>query len=138
MSEEKIDVKKLTISKAITLFLEGKISKKDLKESFDKDDLFKLNSKQLEDVLKTYDKLESSGFLFKVKQLIPQDEYGYMDDIVYDTIHDYETFANSFVGMISAINADANNLGAQVDDILSKIKNKEGLEELAAIKDIVG
>ena len=46
MSEEKIDVKKLTISKAITLFLEGKISKKDLKESFDKDDLIKLNSKQ--------------------------------------------------------------------------------------------
>lgn len=94
--------------------------------------------KQLEDVLKTYDKLESSGFLFKVKQLIPQDEYSYMDDIVYDTIHDYETFANSFVGMISTINSDAKNLGNQVDEILSKIRNKEGLEELAAIKDIVG
>ena len=94
--------------------------------------------KQLEDVLKTYDKLESSGFLSKVKQLIPQNEYVYMDEIVYDTIHDYETFANSFVGMISTINSDAKNLGNQVDEILSKIRNKEGLEELAAIKDIVG
>ena len=61
-----------------------------------------------------------------------------MDEIVYDTIHDYETFANSFVVMISTINSDAKNLGNQVDEILSKIRNKEGLEELAAIKDIVG
>lgn len=51
MSEEKIDVKKLTISQAIDLFFDEKISKNELKEAFDKRSLFKLNSKKLENVL---------------------------------------------------------------------------------------
>ena len=52
MSDEKIDVKKLTVSKAIALFMEGKIPKKDLKDAIDKDDIFKkLNYRELEDLL---------------------------------------------------------------------------------------
>ena len=51
MSEERIDAKKLPISKAISLFMDGKISKDNLKDAFDKRSLFKLNSRQLEDVL---------------------------------------------------------------------------------------
>lgn len=52
MSEEKIDVKKLTVSKALSLFMEGKIPKKDLKDAIDKDDIFKkLSYSELEDLL---------------------------------------------------------------------------------------
>ena len=52
MSEEKIDIKKLTVSKALELFLQGKFSKKELKDAFDIDDLFKsLSYKELEDLL---------------------------------------------------------------------------------------
>lgn len=61
MSEEKIDAKKLTVSKAIDLFMDGKVSKNDLKEAFDKRSLFKLSSKQLEDVL-YMQKRDSSSF----------------------------------------------------------------------------
>ena len=52
MSEEKIDIKKLTVSKALELFLQGKFSKKELKDAFDIDDLFKsLSYKELEELL---------------------------------------------------------------------------------------
>lgn len=51
MSEEKINVKSLTVSKAVDLFLEGKISKSDMKDAFDKSSLFRVNSKRLEKIL---------------------------------------------------------------------------------------
>ena len=66
MSEEKIDAKKLTISKAIDLFLEGKISKDDMKDAFDKRSLFKLDSRKLEDVL-YIQKKDSSKFPKKLR-----------------------------------------------------------------------
>lgn len=94
--------------------------------------------KQLEDIVKTYDKLESSNLLHLIQAEIPEHEYDYIESMVYDTIDDYERFANSFVGMISAISSDASDLNQQINDIMNKIQNKEGLEELAAIKDIVG
>lgn len=61
MSEEKIDIKKLTVSKAIAMFLEGKFSKKELEDAFDIDDLFKkLSYKELEEVLYRQKKAPSS------------------------------------------------------------------------------
>ena len=37
--------------------------------------------------------------------------------------------------MMSIMSADATNLDSQVTDLLAKIRNKEGLEVLSAIKD---
>ena len=36
------------------------------------------------------------------------------------------------------MNSDAFNMNKEIDEIMTKIRNKEGLEELAVIRDIVG
>ena len=36
------------------------------------------------------------------------------------------------------MNSDAFNMNKEIDEIMAKIRNKEGLEELAVIRDIVG
>lgn len=94
--------------------------------------------KQLAEAPKSYDLLESNGVIRQICELIPEEEYQYIQDIVYDTAADMAKFNTSFAGMISTMSGEANSINEQLGQILNKIKNKEGLEELAVIKDIVG
>lgn len=78
MSEEKIDVKKLTVSQAIELLLDGKIKKAELEDVFDRDDLFKkLSYKELENLL--YRQSKESSLLpreLKIKSKDILHQYG--------------------------------------------------------------
>lgn len=77
MSEEKIDLKKLTRSQAIDAFYAGKVSKKELEDALDKKDLFKLRFKELEDVL--YNQKKSPKMFPKELRIKSEDiskEYG--------------------------------------------------------------
>lgn len=94
--------------------------------------------KQMADIAKTYDILESNGAIDIVTDAIPSTEYDFMTSLVSDTAKDLSNFNSSFAGMLSMMSSDASNLDSQINDILKKVKDKEGLELLDEIKNIVG
>lgn len=94
--------------------------------------------KQLSDAAKTYDLLESNEVFDKIMCAIPSAEYKFLNAAVNDTANDIARFNNSFAGMITAMSGDASAMDSQLTEIFEKIKNKEGLEELSAIRDIMG
>lgn len=87
---------------------------------------------------KIYDILETNHIIETVMDNIPEDELNFLQDLVNDTIKDVARYNNSAAGIIQAMNANAEGLNGQISSILEKIKNSEGLEQLSAIKDVVG
>lgn len=87
---------------------------------------------------KTYDLLESNGVVDRVLAILPDDERSFIAKLVDDTVEDIARYNSSFAGVIHTMTGDASNLGASVEEILSKIKNREGLELLGEIKNVVG
>lgn len=96
-----------------------------------------MTDKQKEDLYKLYDMMQTSGFFAVVQNNIPETEARDMYMLAQKTVKSFEKYANSFAGTMTSISSDANNLGAQIDDMLSKVRDKEGLEELAVIKDAI-
>lgn len=90
------------------------------------------------DVLEAYDILESRGIIDNVMQAIPEEERGYMETLVNDTIEDITRYNTSLSGMIQGMADKTDGLDEQLKDILNKVKNKEGLELLGEIKNVVG
>lgn len=86
----------------------------------------------------TYDYIETTGILDGVLAAIPEDERNFIQELVDDTVEDMARYNNSFAGIMQAMNGEATNLGDSLDDILSKIKNREGMELLSEIKNVVG
>lgn len=85
-----------------------------------------------------YDLLEVNHIIDKILELIPSDEQTFINDLVDNTAEDIARYNNSFAGMLSNMNSDAINLDKSIQDILEKIKNKEGLEVLSEIQNVVG
>lgn len=96
------------------------------------------SEEELDEIEKTCDKLKSSGLVTKVRTNIDYAEYNLIYSLALETIQDYEKFANSFVGMMQAMSQENNLMSKELDDIISKISNKEGIEELVNIKNIMG
>lgn len=94
--------------------------------------------KQILDAAKTYDILECNGVIDEICDLIPEHEYDFLRDMLNETKDDIARYNNSFAGMIAMTSGAANNMNTEVTDILNKIRNSEGLEQLSVIKDIVG
>ena len=94
--------------------------------------------KQLEDAPKTYDLLESNEIFAQVISAIPEEELRFIDECVNATAKDISAFNNSLAGIISNMSAEATSTNMQLNDILERIKNKEGIETLAEIRNIVG
>lgn len=94
--------------------------------------------KQIEDAAKTYDKLESSGFLGQVIENINQTEYDFIEKLTEDTLDDYSRYANSAAGILQVINSDASSLSKELDTVMAQIRSKQGIEELTSLKNIMG
>lgn len=94
--------------------------------------------KQIFDAGKTYDLLETNGVIDDICDAIPNDEYTFLKDMLNDTKDDITRYNNSFAGIIAAAANSAENMDNELTQILTKIKNKEGLEQLSVISDIVG
>ncbi len=94
--------------------------------------------KQIVDAAKTYDILQSNNVFNLIAESIPEDEYKFMESAVNDTAQDVARYNNSAAGLLAAMNTDALSLGGELSTILENIKNKEGIEELAAIRNIMG
>lgn len=92
----------------------------------------------IEDVADAYDKLDKYRIIEDILSAIPKDEREFIDSLVNDTIEDIARYNNSFAGMISTMTSDATNLDKSIQEILEKVKNKEGLEILSEIKNVVG
>lgn len=54
-----------------------------------------------------------------------------------ETIGNIECYNASFAGTMTAMSGNATELGDQLDSIMEKIKSKEGIEELTAIKEFM-
>lgn len=94
--------------------------------------------KQLNEIEKTYDLLKGYGIPELIGSAIPEEELAAIADFCNNTIEDMEKYNQSFVGMIQTISNKNEGMDATITDILDKIKNKEGIETLDVIRDIMG
>lgn len=85
----------------------------------------------------TYDILDSTGLLQVIINQIPQEEFDFINDLIEDTTKDIARYNSSAAGIIRNMTVDADGLGSQIEGLLDKIKNAEGLETLSVIKDMV-
>ena len=86
------------------------------------------------------DEIIHSGLLQEIKGMVEfQDshEWNEISLLLLDTISAVERFNASFAGTMTAMSGNATELGNQLDSIMEKLKNKEGLEEIAAIKEFM-
>lgn len=94
--------------------------------------------KDLQNVATVYDILETNDIIRSIESCIPSAELDFMKDLINDTITDIARYNSSAAGIIQMMSADASGLDGQLNEILASIKNSEGLEQLSAIKDVVG
>ena len=90
--------------------------------------------KQLEDPAKLYDLLYSSGLLGKILSIIPEDEYGWICEVLEDTVDSVYKYQNSIFGILNAVTADYENLNFDVAELQKNISNPENL---TLLKDVV-
>lgn len=90
-----------------------------------------------ETVTNIYDTLELSGFNREIGDVIGED-YHMILDMTNDTIDDYTRYSTSLAGMLNTIGQNTNEIDKQLSEVMEKIKDKEGLETLDAIKNVVG
>lgn len=82
------------------------------------------------------DEIIHSGLSELVQQVLVQ-EWTNTYLLLHDTISAVERFNASFAGTMTAMSGNATELGDQLDSIMEKLKSKEGLEEIAAIKEFM-
>lgn len=92
----------------------------------------------MKNIAMVYDALDTNGFVTAVVEAIPNEEIEYLNSLVKETIDDIARYNTSAAGIIQSMSSDAGSLDTQLGDILEKIKNGEGLEQLSVIKDVVG
>lgn len=85
-----------------------------------------------------YDMFELNDISNKVMGAIPAEEIDFLRDLAKDTAEDIVRYNNSFAGMLNVMSSDASNLDTELNNILTSIKNREGIEQLSVIKDMVG
>ena len=96
------------------------------------------NAENENDYGKIYDLLETNHIIDQVISAIPADEFEFLKSLAIDTAEDVERYSMSFLGMVNVMSSNAIELDKQLQNVLSKIKNAEGLEQLSVIKDVVG
>ncbi len=96
------------------------------------------SAEDLAQVDTVYDMLETNDIIDKILSCIPEDELNFIRELVEETIKDISRYNSSAAGIIRAASVDADGLDNQITDLLEKVKNREGLETLDAIKNVVG
>lgn len=88
------------------------------------------------DFIEVYNNLESNNFFSAVFAAIPDEEYRWVTSTVEETINDVVRYNNSAAGIIQAMSGDAGDLNTQLSEVLAKVQDKEGFEQLSIIKDM--
>ena len=89
-------------------------------------------------VAQVYDALDTSGLIENIMDAIPEEEMFFIKGLVEETVTDIARYNASAAGIIQNMSNSATGLDEQITTILEQIKNGEGLEQLSAIKDVVG
>lgn len=92
----------------------------------------------MQNVTMVYDALDTTGVIDVVVEAIPEEEIDFIRGLVMETTEDIARYYTSAAGIIQAMSNSASGLDSQITEILQQIKNGEGLEQLAVIKDVVG
>ena len=96
------------------------------------------NEDLVDNITDTYNKLVSSGLMEAIISAMPSEEAEDIHTLSMLAINSVEKYLQSFAGVISNMSKDTSQLDEQLDSILEQIRNKEGLEQLDAIKGVVG
>lgn len=92
----------------------------------------------VDNITDTYDKLVSSGLMEAIILAMPSEEAEDICTLSMLAINSVEKYLQSFAGVISDMSKNTSQLDEQLNSILEQIRNKEGLEQLDAIKGVVG
>lgn len=95
---------------------------------------------EIEDLQNTsfiYDLLETNGVISAVMAAIPEDELEFIRDLINDTVKDIARYNSSAAGIIHIMSGDTKDLDSQLQEVIQKVGNGEGLEFLKALKDMV-
>ena len=85
-----------------------------------------ITEKQQEDILKLYDLLISSNFLKQIEELIPEEELGYIQMAINDTIKEIYRYRDSAMGVMQQIAEDYKDTQF---DIKNLVKDIDELQE---------
>lgn len=88
--------------------------------------------------LDAYDAMEVNGILTQIVSAIPQEEYDNIMSLVLETVKDIADYNSSFAGILQIASQDSVDLTQQIETALGQVKNREGLEILSEIKNVVG
>lgn len=84
---------------------------------------------------KLYDDIVHSGLYNAIYDAIDENAMTEVRLQVADTVVAVERFNNSFAGIMTAMKDNSSEMTAQMDNLIEKIKNCEGIEELVAIQE---
>ncbi len=97
-----------------------------------------ITDKQKENPTKIYDDIISSGLYKEIFAAIPEDDIGFVYNVMKESIKQIYDYQNSAYGILDALNSDYKNLNFDVEKIMGDIQNKEGLEFLNEVMTKLG
>lgn len=86
-----------------------------------------------ENFSKTYDLLDANGLMNNILELIPKEEYDFIERGVIDAIKSIYEYDHSVFGIIDAIKTDYSNLDLDASNIQKKLADPENMELLKTI-----
>lgn len=86
----------------------------------------------------TFDALDYNGLITEIENWLPEEESSFIRGLIDETIQDIARYNSSAAGIINAMSANSTELNNTITSTLDAIKNKEGLELLDQIKNVVG
>ena len=89
--------------------------------------------KQKEDPTKLYDLFISNGLAKLIFEAIPEEEYWDLVSAVDESIKAVYKYKNSVMGILETISSDYSNLNLDVDDLYTKMADKENLNVLKEV-----
>jgi hypothetical protein len=90
--------------------------------------------KQREDPGKLYDLLSSNEVIDKIIDAIPQKEYDFLIDGIYDSIDSVYDYRNSVLGILETISTDYSNLDLDATELQKKMNDPNSL---SLLKDVL-
>ena len=89
--------------------------------------------KQKENPTKLYDLFEGNGVTKMIFNCIPDDELIMLRNAIKDSVEAVYKYKNSAMGILESISSDYSNLNLDVDDLYTKMADKENLNVLKEV-----
>lgn len=93
-----------------------------------------ITEKMVENAAKTYDALELNGIIDAVVEVIPEEEYETLWDLVDESVNNVSRYNTSFVGMLRTAATDYQNTQINLDEMSGLLKDPG---QLTLVKDIL-